>query len=128
MSAAETARMMPQLSAASVRQAMRWAGDERRLADASAAVLAFMRQHPIAATWGRSDLASSDMMSLETRQRVWQARIDPRRQEAFPAPSTNNLTLTTRSFRPRAPMTRRRNPDALGSGRPWPHELEGRRP
>jgi TnpA family transposase len=80
MSAAETARMMPQLSAASVRQAMRWAGDERRLADASATVLAFMRQHPIAATWGRSDLASSDMMSLETRQRVWQARLDPRRQ------------------------------------------------
>jgi Tn3 transposase DDE domain/Domain of unknown function (DUF4158) len=80
MSAAETARMMPQLSAASVRQAMRWAGDERRLADAGAAVLAFMRQHPIAVTWGRSDLASSDMMSLETRQRVWQARLDPRRQ------------------------------------------------
>jgi hypothetical protein len=64
MSAAETARMMPQLSAASVRQAMRWAGDERRLAEASAAVLAYMRRHPIAATWGRSDLASSDMMSL----------------------------------------------------------------
>ena len=79
MSAAETARMIPQLSAASVRQAMRWAGDERRLADASAAVLAHLRQHPIAATWGRSDLASSDMMSLETRQRVWQARLDPRR-------------------------------------------------
>jgi Tn3 transposase DDE domain len=80
MSAAETARMMPQLSAASVRQAMRWAGDERRLAEASAAVLAYLRRHPIAATWGRSDLASSDMMSLETRQRVWQARLDPRRQ------------------------------------------------
>src|SRR5258708_6961459 len=80
MSAAETASMMPQLSATSVRQAMRWAGDERRLAEASAAALAYMRQHPIAATWGRSDLASSDMMSLETRQRVWQARIDPRRQ------------------------------------------------
>jgi hypothetical protein len=29
---------------------------------------------------------------------------------------------------PRAPTTRRRNPDALGSGRPWPQELEGRRP
>ena len=41
---------------------------------------AYMRRHPIAATWGRSDLASSDMMSLETRQRVWQARLDPRRQ------------------------------------------------
>jgi len=80
MSAADTARMMPQLSAASVRQAMRWAGDEHRLADACAAVLAYMHRHPIAATWGRSDLASSDMMSLETRQRVWQARIDPRHQ------------------------------------------------
>jgi hypothetical protein len=80
MSAAETARMIPQLSANTIRQAMRWAGDERRLAEASAAVLAYMRQHPIAATWGRSDLASSDMMSLETQQRIWQARIDPRRQ------------------------------------------------
>jgi TnpA family transposase len=29
---------------------------------------------------GRSDLASSDMMSLETTKRVWQARLDPRRQ------------------------------------------------
>src|ERR1700751_3885722 len=28
----------------------------------------------------RSDLASSDMMSLETAKRVWQARLDPRRQ------------------------------------------------
>jgi TnpA family transposase len=80
MSAAETARMMPQLSATSVRQAMRWAGDERRLAEACTAVLSYMHRHPIAASWGRSDLASSDMMSLETRQRVWQARLDPRRQ------------------------------------------------
>ena len=56
MSAADTARMMSQLSAADVRQAMRWAGDEHRLADACAAVLAYMHRHPIAATWGRSDL------------------------------------------------------------------------
>jgi hypothetical protein len=34
-----------------------------------------------------SDLASSDMMSLETRQRVWQARLDPRRQ-TLPSAST----------------------------------------
>src|SRR6202035_1350266 len=80
MSAAETARMMPQLSATSVRQAMRWAGDERSLAEGSGAALAYMRQHPIAATWGRSDLASSDMMSMETQKRVWQARLDPRPQ------------------------------------------------
>jgi len=71
--------MMPQLSAASIRQAMRWAGDERRLAQACQAVLEFMQGHTIAATWGRSDLASSDMMSMETTRRVWQARMDPRR-------------------------------------------------
>jgi len=71
--------MIPQLSAASIRQAMRWAGDERRLSQASNAVLEFMQRQPIAATWGRSDLASSDMMSMETTKRVWQARLDPRR-------------------------------------------------
>ena len=79
LSAAETARMIPQLSAASVRQAMKWASDERRLAQACSAVLAFMHRHPISATWGRSDLASSDMMSMETSQRVFVARNDPRR-------------------------------------------------
>ena len=79
LSSAECARMIPQLSAVSIRQAMRWAGDERRLSQACNAVLAFMQRHPIAATWGRSDLASSDMMSMETTKRVWQARLDPRR-------------------------------------------------
>jgi TnpA family transposase len=39
-----------------------------------------MHRHAVATTWGRSDLASSDMMSLETTKRVWQARLDPRRQ------------------------------------------------
>src|SRR3546814_1120445 len=58
---------------------LRWAGDERRLSQACHAVLEFMQRHPIAATWGRTDLASSDMMSMETTQRVWQARQDPRR-------------------------------------------------
>jgi Tn3 transposase DDE domain len=79
LSAAETARMIPQLSSASVRQAMKWASDERRLAQACSAVLAFMHRHPISMTWGRSDLASSDMMSMETSQRVFVARNDPRR-------------------------------------------------
>ena len=79
LTAAECARMIPQLSASSIRQAMRWAGDERRLAQACQAVLEFMQRHAIATTWGRSDLASSDMMSMETTKRVWQARLDPRR-------------------------------------------------
>jgi TnpA family transposase len=38
-----------------------------------------MQRHSIASTWGRSDLASSDMMSMETTKRMWQARLDPRR-------------------------------------------------
>ena len=80
LSAADTARMIPQLGAPAVRQAMRWASDERRLAEAHRAVLSFMHRHSICATWGRPDLASSDMMSLETAKRVWQARVDPRRQ------------------------------------------------
>ena len=37
--------MIPQLSATSIRQAMRWAGDERRLALACQAVLEFMQRH-----------------------------------------------------------------------------------
>jgi TnpA family transposase len=79
MSAADTARMMPQVSCDNVRQAMRWASDEGRLAAARSAVVHFMQRHPIADSWGRSDLASSDMMSLETSRKVWQARVDPRR-------------------------------------------------
>ena len=69
--AVECARMIPQLSATSIRQAMRWARDERRLSQACQAVLEFMQRHPIATLWGRSDLASSDMMSMETTKRVW---------------------------------------------------------
>lgn len=59
---------------------MRWATDERRLAEACRAVLKFMHRQAIACTWGRADLAFSEMMSLETAKRVWQARLDPRRQ------------------------------------------------
>jgi len=39
--------MIPQLSATSIRQAMRWARDERRLSQACQAVLEFMQRHPI---------------------------------------------------------------------------------
>jgi TnpA family transposase len=83
LTAAECARMMPRLLATSIRHAMRWAGDERRLGLACQAVLEFMQGHAIATTWGRSDLASSDMMSMETTKQVWQARLDPRRNTPF---------------------------------------------
>lgn len=82
MSAAEIARMIPELTPAAIRQMMRMVADERKLRQAADAVLEFMNRHPIAAHWGRAELASSDMMSLETARTVWQARADPRRRTA----------------------------------------------
>ena len=40
--------MIPQLSAPSIRQAMRWARDERRLSQACQAALEFMQPHLLA--------------------------------------------------------------------------------
>ena len=54
MSAAETARMIPSITAPAVRQAMRWASDECRLQEACRAVLDFMHRHPITTAWGRA--------------------------------------------------------------------------
>jgi TnpA family transposase len=74
--------MVPEVSPAAIRQMMKRLEDERMLRRAADAVLEFMREHPIAAHWGRADLASSDMMSLETTRAAWQARADPRRRTA----------------------------------------------
>ncbi|CAE6965459.1 Tn3 family transposase [Paraburkholderia domus] len=82
LSAADISRMIPEVSPDSIRQMMRRLEDERKLRLAADAVLEFMHEHPIAANWGRADLASSDMMSLETTRAVWQARADPRRRTA----------------------------------------------
>ena len=80
MSAADLARMVPELSPSAIRQMMHRIADERKLREAADTVLTFMHQHPIAQHWGRADLASSDMMSLETSRTVWRARADPRRR------------------------------------------------
>ncbi|WP_176072339.1 Tn3 family transposase [Paraburkholderia mimosarum] len=82
LSAAEISRMVPEISPAAIRQMMKRLEDERMLRLAADAVLEFMHEHPVAAHWGRADLASSDMMSLETTRTVWQARADPRRRTA----------------------------------------------
>lgn len=82
LSAADISRMIPELKASSIRQMMKLVADERKLREAADAVLAYMHRHPIAAHWGIGDLASSDMMSLETTRTVWQARADPRRRTA----------------------------------------------
>ena len=80
MSAADIAHMVPELSAEAIRQMMRRIADERLLRQAADTVLQFMHRHSITQYWGRADLASSDMMSLETARTVWQARADPRRR------------------------------------------------
>jgi hypothetical protein len=51
-----------------MRQAIRWASDERRLPHVNYAVLEFMQRRLIAATWGQSDLACSDICLSKRRQ------------------------------------------------------------
>ena len=81
LSAAECARMMPQLSAAGIRQAMRWAADERRLAQTSQAVLSFMQRHPIAELGPcRSGLRRHDEHG--DQQTGMAGPLDPRRNTA----------------------------------------------
>lgn len=82
LTVADIARMVPELASAAIRQMMNRIADERKLRQAADAVLEFMDRHPIAAHWGRADQASSDMMSLETARKVWQARTDTRRRTA----------------------------------------------
>lgn len=82
MSAAEVSRMIPELSADAVRQTMKRLCDERSLRLGSDAALQYMLRFDISKHWGRSNLASADMMSLETERTIWQARADPRRKTA----------------------------------------------
>ena len=82
MSAAQVARMIPALSPEAVRQMTRRLADDRKLRQASDAALQYLHRFEIAQHWGRGELASSDMMSLETPRAIWQARADPRRKTA----------------------------------------------
>ncbi|MBU9546209.1 Tn3 family transposase [Burkholderia multivorans] len=82
LTATDISRMVPEVSTEAIRQMMKRLADERMLRTAADAVLEFMHEHPIAAHWGRADLASSDMMSLETTRTIWRARADPRRRTA----------------------------------------------
>ena len=51
--------------AASIRQAMRWARDERRLSQACQAVLEFMQRHPIATTCGQYSIGANNPDTYE---------------------------------------------------------------
>src|ERR1019366_5141327 len=82
MSAADVARMVPGVSADALRQMTKRLCDDRKLREAADAVFQYVQHYNITGHWGRSDMASSDMMSLETPRAIWQARADPRRRTA----------------------------------------------
>lgn len=71
-------RMMPAVSESRLRTMMRVLEEEGRLAESNLSILQFMRRHAVVTQWGESGLASSDMMSVESSRRLWNARIDPR--------------------------------------------------
>jgi len=71
-------RMMPTASDVKVRRVMGVLEEEGRLAEANLSVLQFMRRHPIVSRWGQDGLASSDMMTVESSRRLWNARVDHR--------------------------------------------------
>src|SRR5574338_651445 len=78
----DTARMMRGFSPTAIRQAIGMLRSEARMREIGRAVFEYMHSHPIAKHWGRADLASSDMMSLDVSRKVWNARTDPRRKTA----------------------------------------------
>lgn len=82
MTATEVAHMVPGLSADALRQMTKRLCDDRKLRAAADAVFEYLQRFDIAEHWGRGDLASADMMSLQTPRAIWQARADPRRRTA----------------------------------------------
>lgn len=71
-------RMIPSVSDARLRTLMQVVQEDDRLAEANLSVLQFMRRHPVISQWGRSGLASSDMMTVEASRRLWNSRVNPR--------------------------------------------------
>ncbi len=82
MSASQVSRMVPGLSPEAVRLMTKRLADDRKLRLASDAAFQYLHRFEIAKHWGQGDLASSDMMSLQTPRAIWQARADPRRKTA----------------------------------------------
>lgn len=74
----QVARMIPEVPESRLRTMMRVLEEEGRLAEANLSVMQFMRRHAVVAQWGEPGLASSDMMTVESSRRLWNARIDPR--------------------------------------------------
>jgi len=78
--AKSVASMIPQVKTAQVSVAMRSLEAQGRLRRANQCVVDFQTRQGIASQWGSGQKASSDMMSLDASQHLWNARVDPRRR------------------------------------------------
>jgi TnpA family transposase len=80
MDAKTVAAMTPGVEAPQILTAMRMIELPGRLRKANLAVLDFHARHPIVQLWGDGRKASSDMMSVDASQHLWNSRPDPRRR------------------------------------------------
>ncbi|WP_404303340.1 Tn3 family transposase [Alicycliphilus denitrificans] len=76
---AGVAAIIPKVELSHIASAMRILENSERVRLANSRVLAFQAEHPIAALWGKGDKGSSDMMALDASNRLFNARVDPRR-------------------------------------------------
>ena len=75
------AMMVPGLKVSGIAEALRVLEDGKALRRANDAVVEFLREHTIAAHWGRDVDCASDAMSLDVSRSISTARIDPRRKQ-----------------------------------------------
>jgi TnpA family transposase len=80
MDAKTVSAMIPQLDPGHVSTAMRALESPGRMTKAIKRIVEFQSQHKITRLWGSGELASSDMMSIDTTRNLWNARVDPRRR------------------------------------------------
>lgn len=78
--AAGVAAMIPGVEVSHISAAMRTLEIAERVRSAGERVLAFQMEHAIAALWGKGDKGSADMMALDASNRLFNARVDPRRR------------------------------------------------
>lgn len=80
MDATTLSLMIPQVDPSVVLSGMQIFEDTAAVRAANDAVTSYQRQFAVASAWGDGSIASSDMMSLDVSQRIWGARLDPKRR------------------------------------------------
>ena len=73
--------MMTGLEVSGIADALRVLEDGKALRRANDVVVEFLREHSIAAQWGRDVDCASDAMSLDVSRSISTARLDPRRKQ-----------------------------------------------